>query len=438
MKILTKIMLLVVMFISFLVFNMKTYANPSAANGDYGLSCTNTAYGAQNGAAYIKAGNSSAGTGASSGQSAYGVYVGLDCVYSGAGRTNSSAIVGGEIARAAANAVIGAVSQRLSSAMSMNSETAANMSYTSNGSGIGMAANHIVGGISIWTSFSSSSFENDQTYTGVRLDSNNYDASSSAMTVGLDKRFGNVLIGLAYTGFDSDIDTTVNGGSIDTEGETVGVYVGLNTGAFNISAGAGTGEYEIDTRRKDLGSLLTIKADDITADVTYYHLNISGTLNRGKLSFSPRVAYRNFDLDLPAFTDIVPSDDNTMIDFANGAAATVSGTTTNEAVSGKTYSSDMSEAGLSIAVALNAKLTPYLDFSYVKEDTTGAAYQLERTTDGTAADLGASNPDGYVTYGGGFILNLSNKVNGYIDVKETSNREDYSETTISGSLRLKF
>ena len=49
--------------------------------------------------------------------SGYGVYTGLDCAYSGAGRTNSSAIVGGEIARAAANAVVGAVSGRLSSAM---------------------------------------------------------------------------------------------------------------------------------------------------------------------------------------------------------------------------------------------------------------------------------------------------------------------------------
>ena len=37
-----------------------------------------------------------------------------------------------------------------------------------------------------------------------------------------------------------------------------------------------------------------------------------------------------------------------------------------------------------------------------------------------------------------FILSLSNKVNGYIDVKETTNREDFSETTISGSLRIKF
>ena len=172
------------------------------------LSCTNTAYGAQHGGRYIAAGNEAVGD--SSATTAYGVYVGLDCVYSGAGRTNSSAIVGGEIARAAANAVVGAVSQRLSTAMSMNSHAAANMSYSSNGNGIGMAANHIVGGMSIWTNFSSSTFENDQTYTGVRLDSNNYDADASAMTIGVDKRLGNVIVGLAYTGFDSEIDTTVN------------------------------------------------------------------------------------------------------------------------------------------------------------------------------------------------------------------------------------
>ena len=118
------------------------------------------------------------------------------------------------------------------------------MSYTANGSGIG-TANHIVGGMSIWTNFSSSNFENDQTFTSVQLDSNNYDASSSAMTLGIDKRLGNIIIGLAYTGFESDIDTTVNSGNITTEGETLGVYIGLNTGPLVISAGAGQGEYEI-------------------------------------------------------------------------------------------------------------------------------------------------------------------------------------------------
>jgi len=418
-----------VMFLSFLAFNMKAYANANAANGDYGLSCTNSAYGTQHGGIYISAGNSSA-TKAGARTADYGVYVGLDCVYSGAGKTNSSAIVGGEIARAAANAVVGAVSQRLSSAMNMHSNTAANMSYSTNGSGIGMAANHIAGGLSIWTSFSSSSFENDQTYSGVRLDSNQYDANSSALTVGVDKRLGNMIIGLAYTGFNSDIDTKVNGGSIDTEGETLGIYVGLNTGALTISAGAGTGEYEIETTRKDLGSLKTIKASDVTADVTYYHVNLSGTVNRGRLSFTPRLAYRNFDMDLPAFTDIVPNDNNTI--------ATDTLTAANVSVSGKTYSSDMTEAGLAIALSTGKRLVPYVDVAYVTEDTTAAAYQTELATDGTAADLGASAADGYVSYGGGFLLNLSDKVNGYLAISETTNREDFSETTISGSLKLKF
>ena len=56
MKILTKIMLLGVMLLSFVAYNMKAYANSTAANGDYGLSCTNTAYGAQHGGTYITAG----------------------------------------------------------------------------------------------------------------------------------------------------------------------------------------------------------------------------------------------------------------------------------------------------------------------------------------------------------------------------------------------
>jgi len=433
MNILNKIMLLGVMLISLIAFNMKAYANPAGSSGDYALSCTNTAYGAQHGGRYIDAGNVAVG---SSALNQYGVYVGLDCVYSGAARTNSSAIVGGEIARAAANAVVGAVSQRLSSAMNMHSHAAANMSYSSNGSGIGMAANHLTGGLSIWTNFTSSSFDNDQTYTGVRLDSNQYEADASAMTIGVDKRLGNLIIGLAYTGFDSDIDTKANSGTIKTEGETLGIYVGMNTGVITLSAGAGTGEYEIETTRKDLGSLKTIKASDVTADVTYYHVNVSGTVNRGRLSFTPRLAYRNFDLDLPAFTDIVPNDANTMRDESR--AGTVETATTNETVTGKTYSSDMTEAGLSIALSTGKKIVPYFDIAYVNEDTTSAAYQLERTTDGTAADLSASAADGYVSYGGGFLLNLSNKVNGYVALSETTNREDFSETTISGSLKLKF
>ena len=38
----------------------------------------------------------------------------------------------------------------------------------------------------------------------------------------------------------------------------------------------------------------------------------------------------------------------------------------------------------------------------------------------------------------GVILNLSSKVNGYVNITETTNREDFNETVVSGSLKLKF
>ena len=430
MNLIKKLWLVGLFLMSTLAINFKA----NAAASTYGVSCSNTSYGTQLGDIYLQLNPLT--TSHSGMANTYGMYTSTDCIYSGAGLTNSSAIVGGEIARAAANAVVGAVTNRISSvmAMSANADTAAHMSYSSNSSGIGMAANHIVGGLSAWISYSSSNFENDQNFTQLSKDSNNYDGDASAMTFGLDKTFGNLLIGLNYTSFTSDITTKANSGTIDTEGDTLGLYVGLNTGVLSISAGGGMGEYEIDTARRDLGTGNNdaIKGTDITADIQYYFVNVSGTLSRGKLSFSPRVGYRNFDLDMPAFTDVVAD-----VAASTDLGAAIDSTNADIAIGGKTYSSDMTEAGLSIALSTGKKLVPYFDVAYVKEDTSKASYSSELVDD-SVAELNASAPDGYVTYGGGFILNLSSKVNGYVNVSETTNREDYKETTISGDLRIKF
>ena len=325
MDFLRKITMFVVITISFIALNFKAHAANTTSSGDYGLSCTNDAYGGQ----ISQTTNGTANGYINNGSLSYGIYTGEDCAYSGAGRTNSSVIVGGEIARAAANAIIGAVNGRLTTALAMNSNTSAHMSYSSNGNGIGMAANHLVGGLSLWSNFSSSNFENDQTFTNVQLDSNQFDGDASSMSFGVDKRFGNMIVGVVGTSFDSDIEVKANSGDITTEGETYGLYVGMNSGAVNFSLGAGTGEYEINTTRKDLGSLLTINGKDITADVQYWHVNVSGNVNRGKLSFSPRVGYRSFELDMPAFTDVVPSDNNTFF-IAGSSKEAASKTTTNE------------------------------------------------------------------------------------------------------------
>ncbi|MDA9558452.1 autotransporter outer membrane beta-barrel domain-containing protein [Alphaproteobacteria bacterium] len=431
MNFLRKITMFVVISLSLIALNYKAHATNTTSSGDYGLSCTNSMYG---GLGNVTDGQANGYL--NNGDLSYGIYTGEDCAYSGAGRTNSSVIVGGEIARAAANAIIGAVNGRLSAALA-NNNTAAHMSYSSNGNGIGMAANHLVGGLSMWTNFSSSNFENDQTFTNVQLDSNQFDGDASSMSFGIDKRFGNLLVGGIFTNFDSDIDTKVNSGTITTEGETFGLYVGMNSSAVNFSAGAGTGEYEVTTTRKDLGSLLTINGNDITADVKYWHVNLSSNISRGKLSFSPRVGYRSFDLDMPAFTDVVPNDTNTFLLATRTNAVAESKVTDNESVAAQTYSSDMTEAGISIALSTNGKLTPYIDVAYVHEDTTSAAYETEDAND-SGNDLGASAPDGYITYGGGVMLNMSGKVSGYINVSETTNRTDFSETSISGTLKLKF
>ena len=87
----------------------------------YGLSCTNLAYGTQNsdGFTYIQGYNtvsSSLGTDEVLGDSG-GIahYLGRDCLYAGAGLTNSAAIVSGDVARHAANAIIGSITQRITS-----------------------------------------------------------------------------------------------------------------------------------------------------------------------------------------------------------------------------------------------------------------------------------------------------------------------------------
>ena len=46
----------------------------------------------------------------------------------------------------------------------------------------------------------------------------------------------------------------VNTGSYKADGETYGIYLGLNTSALTISAGAGAGDIDIDTTRIDLGT----------------------------------------------------------------------------------------------------------------------------------------------------------------------------------------
>ena len=106
--------------------------NTANAAGTYSISCKNDAYGMQLGSdytsvAYVYDSNATIGMtgnglatlntrvyligGPNDAHSA--AYVGNDCLYSGSGDTNGTAVVAGDVARLAVNAIVGAVSNRI-------------------------------------------------------------------------------------------------------------------------------------------------------------------------------------------------------------------------------------------------------------------------------------------------------------------------------------
>lgn len=367
----------------------------------YGLSCTNEAYGTQLGGIYTQDGLDAQGSIASA--DIYGIasYSGLDCVYSGGGRTNSVAIVSGDVARSAGNTIVGAINSRIAMAMNMNADTAAHMSYSNDYQGLGMSANRLAGGLSIWTNYTNSSLENTQAFDSANRgrDSNQYDGESSSLTFGIDRMFGNVLVGVTGTTLDYDIDTTVNSGSYKAEGETYGIYLGLNTSALTISAGAGVGDLDIDTTRIDLGTENTTITGTTTGDVSYFHITARSMFQRGSFAIMPRIGYRSFEIDSDAFTDVVPNDANTI--------ATDTLTTADEDIAAFSASSDVMEIGVGLSRP-SGRLTPYIDLAYANEDTTSAKYNVEIEGDGYS-DATATDADSYFTVGAGINLNIGSR-----------------------------
>ena len=379
----------------------------------YGLSCTNLAYGTQNsdGFTYIQGyGTVSGDIGTDevlgdSGGIAH--YLGRDCLYAGAGLTNSAAIVSGDVARHAANAIIGSINQRMRYAMAQNADTAAHMSYTSNSNGIGMAANGIFGGISLWSNYTSSDFDNDQNFTNFRQDTNQYDGDASALSFGLDKTFGNILVGITASSYDTDIDTVANSGSYQADGDTYGVYAGINTGALMISAGYGLGEFGIDTDRLDLGTGNTrITTSGVQADVEYYHVAAAASLTRGRLGIMPRLTYKKFEIENPALTEVVANDANTAGPSNDNTTGTNAAgkNTADIAVAALEASSEEIALGLNASVKLRS-INPFIDLSYVSEETTSAQYKTELTTDGLG-ETAASDSSSYSILGAGLNFNL--------------------------------
>jgi len=431
----------------------------SNAAGTYSISCKNDAYGMQLGAdytsqAYVYNANFTAGGSGLSGAQISGsyliggpnaghqqAYVGNDCIYAGAADTNGTAVVAGDVARLAVNAIVGAVSNRIDMAYAAQNvdASATGLSFSNQADGISMSANNAVAGLSFWGDYGNTNVSNTQTFSGVRIDSNKYDGDASSYSFGVDKTFGKALIGLVVSNLNTDFKTTFNDGTYKQEVDTYGIYLAYKTTMLQIDIGFGQGDTTVDTTRRDLGNDKTITGST-TGDVEYSNARVAANFSRGKFSIVPSISYRTLDMDLKAFTDTRPSDDSGTV---VGGAATIFSTgnatltTTNDSIAKRSVSSETMAVGLTIAANLG-KIVPYVDLAYESEDTTGGKYKVEVGPDGNTSEAGPSNYSESVKVGGGLNFNFNSSISGGVRAGWVTGRDDWEESYIGANLRVGF
>jgi hypothetical protein len=439
--------------------------NVASAAGTYGISCKNNAYGMQLGTdytqqAYVYNANQanvlqgSNNTGligntyliGGSEDSFQEAYVGNDCIYSGAADTNGTAVVAGDVARLAINAIVGAVQNRIDMAYAANNSgaSATGLSFTTQSDGGAMSANKIVGGLSFWADYGSSDFENSQAYTNARLDSMAYDGNASSYSLGVDKTFGKALVGVVVSNLDTDLKTKFNSGTYKQEIDTYGVYLAYRTSIIQIDLGMGSGDSTIDTTRKDLGNDSIINGKT-TADIEYSNARISANFSRGRFALMPSASYKKMEMDIAGFIDDRANEtqssiagDGLLFTSGNEGNGNQDGlTVTDDGISARSVQSEV----MSFGIKLNANLgkwVPYLDMSYDSEDTTRAAYKTEVGTDGNDNENNASKYTQSMRIGGGINFMLGSHVKGGVRVGSINGRDDWKESYVAGSISLGF
>ena len=443
--------ILTVAIAAVMTLGMFSY-NVANAAGTYSISCKNDAYGMHLGtdytaAAYVYTGAANGLTSSTVQADQYiirgdqGAYVGNDCLYAGSADTNGTAVVAGDVARLAVNAIVGAVSNRVNMAYAAGNSgaSATGLSFTTQGDGVSMSANNLVGGLGLWADMGNTNIENTQTFTNVRLDSNRYDGDASSYSLGVDKSFGNALVGIVVSNLDTDFKTTFNDGTYKQNVDTYGLYAAYKTSVLTIDLGFGQGDSTIDTTRRDLGNDQTITGKT-TADIEYSNARIAAQFSRGKFSIVPSVSYRTMSMDIAAFTDDRPNDVSGTVEGGEDTIFTADNATltvTDDAIAARNVDSETMEAGINISANLGM-MVPYINVSYATEDTTQASYKTEAGTDGSALDIAASNYSESYTVGGGINFMIGSNISGGVRAGMINGREDWEESYMSGNISLGF
>ena len=422
--------------------------NTASAAGTYKISCKNNTYGMHLGfqytqVAYVYANlltltSTPIDLGLNYLIKGTEAYVGNDCIYAGSADTNGTAVVAGDVARIAVNAIVGAVSNRIDMAFAAKNSgaSATGLNFTTQGDGFSMSANKLVGGLSFWADYGNTNLENDQIFTNVRLDSMNFDGDANSYSLGIDKAFGKALFGVLVSNLDTDINTTFNDGTYKQEIDTYGVYFAYKTSRLQIDLGMGEGDSDITTTRRDLGNDSVINGKT-TADIEYSHARVAANFSRGKFTLVPSASYRTMDMDIKAFTDDRQNETQVITGaFEIFSASLADLTVTDDAIAARSISTETISVGMMLSANLG-KAVPFIDFSYDSEDTTRASYKAELGTD-EVNDALSSDYSSSTRIGAGVNFMLGSHLTGGIRAGQVLGRDDWTESYMAGSISLGF
>ncbi|WP_169711661.1 autotransporter domain-containing protein [Henriciella litoralis] len=256
------------------------------------------------------------------------------------------------------------------------------------------------------------------------------DVEGFTVTGGFDQQFENgAVLGIfgSYAEAESDLNNAI--GSADADGGSVGVY-GSAPFAFEgfVDGYASLGSYSYDMRRDVTipGGTSYSAAGETDADQMMIGASVGKvfTHSSGVASFTPSLSIDHLSVDFDAYTE------------TGGPIAL--------AVDGRTVSStQVSFGGVadwnateSGRVRLNAGAFGVYDLNS-DEDVVVGTFAAAPTT-GSIVLTGQDPDDFWVEVQAGLDVDLSSSIVGSLNVKQTLSRDDLEQTTIGGSLTVKF
>ena len=255
--------------------------------------------------------------------------------------------------------------------------------------------------VGVWANVAYSDIEDD-------LSSTAYDGNLFSLLVGADYRVSDrFLVGLAIGYENIDVDTTFNRGDIEADGVTVAPYAGYVINRyFTVDVSGGYTDSDTDMSRTSpiSGSVITGQMDSSRWFVggnlnAHYQVNRISLLGRAGLLYATETQ--------DAFTE--------------------SDTTFNPE-----RDIDLGQLRIGAQIAYRmGKVQPYVTGTFEYD------FNREKIVVGAGQATPANDRSGFEV-GGGVRFALSDRVSGGIEGSTHVGRDDFSSTSVSGNVRIKF